>query len=188
MIVAGDGVPANRTSATPVSLVDAYPTVLDGVGLSADPDGVPGRSLFAVANEPEDRDRAYMLRKGRFKYIHYVGFSPELFDFGGRRRLVTDEPLPELSTRRPEDPDPPRSRCGRKPRWLLVSGRAHLRLRADLSGRSSARVPTVCVGWTALLAQQQAQAAFAGAQLGSLPVEERNRKRGCQASMPGFFP
>lgn len=94
MIVAGEGVPAGKLSATPASLVDAYPTVLDGVGLSAKADGVPGSSLFDLANKDNDRDRiafseyhaagspsaSYMLRKGRFKYIYYVRFEPELFD------------------------------------------------------------------------------------------------------------
>jgi choline-sulfatase len=103
MIVAGDGVPTGKLSRTPVSLVDAYPTVLDGVGLSAKPDGVPGHSLFDLANQDDDRERiafseyhaagspsaSYMLKKGRFKYIYYVRFEPELFD------LVAD---PEEST------------------------------------------------------------------------------------------
>ena len=94
MIVAGQGVPAGKLSSTPASLVDAYPTVLDSVGLSADADGVPGHSLFDLANKGDERDRiafseyhaagspsaSYMLRKGRFKYIYYVRFAPELFD------------------------------------------------------------------------------------------------------------
>ncbi len=94
MIVAGEGVPVNKLSSTPASLIDAYPTVLDGVGLSAKADNVPGRSLFDLANRSDDRNRivfseyhaagspsaSYMLRKGRFKYIYYVGFKPELFD------------------------------------------------------------------------------------------------------------
>ncbi|KWV52978.1 hypothetical protein AS156_09705 [Bradyrhizobium macuxiense] len=94
MIVAGEGVPAGKRSATPVSLVDAYPTVLDAVGLSADADDVPGHSLFDLANKDDDRERmtfseyhaagspsaSYMLRKGRLKFIYYVRFAPELFD------------------------------------------------------------------------------------------------------------
>ena len=94
MIVAGAGVPAGKLSATPVSLADAYPSVLDGVGLSPGADSVPGRSLFELANKPDDHERvafseyhaagspsaSYMLRKGRFKLIYYVRFEPELFD------------------------------------------------------------------------------------------------------------
>jgi choline-sulfatase len=94
MIVAGEGIPKGKLSTTPTSLVDAYPTVLDGVALSAEGDGVPGHSLFDLANKDDDRDQiafseyhaagspsaSYMLRKGRFKYIYYVRFEPELFD------------------------------------------------------------------------------------------------------------
>jgi len=94
LIVAGQCVPAGKLCTTPASLADAYPTVLDGVGLSAEADGVPGHSLFDIASKADDRDRiafseyhaaaspsaSYMLRKGRFKYIYYVGFTSELFD------------------------------------------------------------------------------------------------------------
>ena len=53
MIVAGPDVPEGRTVATLVTLVDLYPTVLDGVGLDATEDeaALPGRSLFAIADE-----------------------------------------------------------------------------------------------------------------------------------------
>jgi choline-sulfatase len=94
MIVTGAGVPVNKLSSTPVSLVDAYPTVLDGLGLSAETNGLPGHSLFALGSSNDDRNRivfseyhaagspsaSYMLRSGRFKYIYYVRFEPELFD------------------------------------------------------------------------------------------------------------
>jgi choline-sulfatase len=94
MIIAGESVPVGKLSTTPTSLVDAYPTVLDGVGQSAEGHRVPGHSLFDLANKDDDRDRvafseyhaagspsaSYMLRKGRFKYIYYVRFEPELFD------------------------------------------------------------------------------------------------------------
>ena len=77
--------------------------MLDGVGLSAESDGVPGHSLFDLANKDDDRERiafseyhaagspsaSYMVKKARFKYIYYVRFEPELFD------LVAD---PEEST------------------------------------------------------------------------------------------
>jgi choline-sulfatase len=94
LIVAGEDVPMGAVCHTPASLADAYPSVLDCVGLSAADDGVPGRSLFGIATAPDDRERvafseyhaagspsaSYMIRKGRFKFIYYVRFAPELFD------------------------------------------------------------------------------------------------------------
>jgi choline-sulfatase len=58
------------------------------------PKDIPGRSFFEIANEKYDDKRvvfseyhaagsvsaAYMLRQGKYKFIHYVGFNPELFD------------------------------------------------------------------------------------------------------------
>jgi choline-sulfatase len=93
MIVAGPDVPAGKLSATPASLADAYPSVLDCAGQPAEA-GMPGRSLFELAATSDDRDRivfseyhaaaspsaSYMIRKGRFKFIYYVRFAPELFD------------------------------------------------------------------------------------------------------------
>ena len=57
------------------------------------------RSLLKICDEPYDPtvvfseyhargavSGAFMIRKGDWKYIHYVGFEPELFDLGGRSR------------------------------------------------------------------------------------------------------
>ena len=76
---------------TPVSLLDLAATIPAHFDLSFDCDGRP---LAEIAAAPDDPDRvvlsqyhaagavsgAYMLRKGRWKLIHYVGFAPELFD------------------------------------------------------------------------------------------------------------
>jgi choline-sulfatase len=96
MIARGPGVPEGKTVATPVTLLDAYPTILEGVGeiLNDAERTLPGKSLWDIANAGDDADRvgfseyhavaatsgAFLIRKGRFKYIHYVGFAPELFD------------------------------------------------------------------------------------------------------------
>lgn len=94
LIMAGADVPAGRVCATPVSLVDFHPTVLEAAGEPelCDP-ALPGRSLFGLAGS-DDPERmvlseyhasgaiaaGFMLRRGRYKYIHYVGLEPQLFD------------------------------------------------------------------------------------------------------------
>ncbi|MFI4986651.1 MAG: sulfatase-like hydrolase/transferase [Alphaproteobacteria bacterium] len=94
MIMAGPGVPSGRTAATPVSHVDLFPTLADIGRAAEDGDrGMPGRSLLqsAAADEPErvvfseyhaggSITGCYMLRRGRWKYMYYVGYAPELYD------------------------------------------------------------------------------------------------------------
>ncbi len=95
LIIAGPGVPAGRRVATPVSLVDAYPTILDAVGEadSAEDRDLPGTSLLTLI-EGAQTDRTvfseyhavgsmtgiFMVRFGRYKYVHYEGYAPQLFD------------------------------------------------------------------------------------------------------------
>ena len=110
MIVAGPGIPAGKTCKTPVTLVDIYPTIVRSVGIEPDAQdkALPGQSLVEIANAPCDPERVafgeyhaaasitamYLVRKGRWKYIHHVGFQPELFDLetdpGETRDLGTD--------------------------------------------------------------------------------------------------
>lgn len=92
MIMAGPGIDRG-VCATPVNLIDLSATIAAHFGASID--GSAGiRSLAEIAAEPDDAERAvfseyhasgsvsggYMLRKGRWKYHHYIGFPPELFD------------------------------------------------------------------------------------------------------------
>ncbi len=96
LILAGPGVPEGHRCRTPASLYDVYPTVLHSAGLE---DGEPtrekpGRSLLSLATADDDPERpvfaeyhaagadtgVFMLRRGRYKYIHYVGMPPQLFD------------------------------------------------------------------------------------------------------------
>ena len=96
LILSGPDLPKGQTVRTPVSLVDLYPTILRAVGEPAteQDSGLPGTSLFDVAAGAEELNRpvfseyhaagaisgAFMLRRGRYKYVHYVGYRPELFD------------------------------------------------------------------------------------------------------------
>jgi choline-sulfatase len=95
LIMRGPGIPAGRRVAAPVSLVDAYPTIIEAVGeaLTAEERSLPGRSLLSLING-RDADRTvfseyhavgsvtgiFMVRFGRYKYVHYEGYRPQLFD------------------------------------------------------------------------------------------------------------
>jgi choline-sulfatase len=95
LILNGPGIPVGRRVKTPVSLVDAYPTIVETVGetLSAAEHGLPGRSLLHLL-EGEDADRTvfgeyhavgsltgiFMVRFGRYKYVYYEGYRPQLYD------------------------------------------------------------------------------------------------------------
>ncbi len=95
LIMKGPGIPAGRRVSTPVSLVDAYPTIVEAVGESATTEELelPGTSLLRLLNG-EHADRTvfseyhavgsttgiFMVRFGRYKYVHYEGYRPQLFD------------------------------------------------------------------------------------------------------------
>jgi len=89
LILAGPGVDSGATVSAPVSLVDLQPTILDAFDLPVDPE-LPGRPLlgsldplrvaFSEYHAVGATSGAFMVRKGRWKYHHYVGFEPELFD------------------------------------------------------------------------------------------------------------
>lgn len=92
-LAAGPGVPSGRTIDTPISLVDLFPTILDGAGVPLT-DAVPGTSLWPLIADGGEPGRvvfseyhghgtqggAFMLREGALKYLYYVGYQPQLFD------------------------------------------------------------------------------------------------------------
>ena len=95
MLIAGPGIAAGTRCATPVSLVDVYPTVVELACGSLDTRerALPGESLVGLAREqPAERvvfsemhddgsmTGAYMVRQGDWKLVHYVGHAPQLFN------------------------------------------------------------------------------------------------------------
>ncbi len=95
MIMAGPEIPEGFVCHEPVSLVDGFPTILDAVGMRPDPADrdLPGTSLFEVFkgvapprvvmseyHAAGAATGAFMVRRGAFKYVHYVGMPPQLFD------------------------------------------------------------------------------------------------------------
>lgn len=101
-ILAGPDTPRG-VCGTPVSLLDLSETILDHFDARLETDR-PGRSLYAIAAEPRDDERAvfseyhaigaveggFMLRKGNLKLIHYEGFAPELFDLAADPEELED--------------------------------------------------------------------------------------------------
>ncbi len=95
LLLAGPDVPAGKAVTTLVSLVDCFPTIVEAVGADLAPEDrdLDGTSLLHIARQP-DADRTvlseyhaifspsamFMLRQGRYKYVEYVGYPPQLFD------------------------------------------------------------------------------------------------------------
>jgi len=106
LIIAGDGIPKGKVCTTTTSLLDSYQTIMDGVGLDLTPEEqkLDGASWFELANTKDDPDRvvfseyhaassptaAFMLRKGKYKFIYYVEYEPELFDLEADPEETTD--------------------------------------------------------------------------------------------------
>ncbi len=114
MIAAGQDIPNGHVCSTPVSLVDIHPMVLDAVGIGGDEteDGLPGQSLFDIARNDDDDERAvlseyhaagslsgaFMVRKGQYKLVHYVGLESQLFDMESDPEETEDvSDLPEYA-------------------------------------------------------------------------------------------
>lgn len=95
LIVAGPDLPADKVVQTNVSLIDCFQGLVEAVGaeLEAPDADLPGGNIFRLAQEP-DRERTvfseyhtlfspnaiYLLRRGRYKYVHHVANRPQLFD------------------------------------------------------------------------------------------------------------
>jgi len=95
-VMCGPDVPAGHRENTPISLLDCYPTILAGAGIEPTEEerSLPGMSLFDMWNASPLPDRTifseyhavgsqdahYMIRTRRYKYVHYVGAPPQLFD------------------------------------------------------------------------------------------------------------
>lgn len=96
MIAAGPGLPQDHQVTTGTSLLDLARTAFDVTGVASDPGlrAYQGASLREIAQGPDDPDRTifseyhdggsttgtFMVRWDRWKYVHYVGHPPQLFD------------------------------------------------------------------------------------------------------------
>ena len=102
MIMRGPGVPAGQVSDTPVNLVDVHPTVLALTTGVADAEA-DGESLLALASAANDSRVTFseyhdggsttgyfMVRSGPWKYVHYEGARPQLFDLSADPKELQD--------------------------------------------------------------------------------------------------
>ncbi|HWT79953.1 MAG TPA: sulfatase-like hydrolase/transferase [Candidatus Acidoferrum sp.] len=95
LIVAGPDIPAGKVVGTNAMLVDIFPAIVEAAGAEFAPEDadLPGESLFRLAQEPDKPRTAFseyhaifspsgvfMIRNPRYKYVHYVGYPPQLFD------------------------------------------------------------------------------------------------------------
>ncbi len=95
LIIAGLDIPAGKKVTTPASHVDTYPFIMQCAGedRAGMYDKHPGHSLFSLARgEVPDRNvlseyhgmgsttGAFMIRHGKYKYVHYAAYAPQLFD------------------------------------------------------------------------------------------------------------
>lgn len=89
LILAGPGVPAGAVRREPVSHVDVYPTVMACVGAAAQEaagvslfGAIPARSVLTEYHASSSRAGEYMIRHGKWKYVHFVRYPdrPQLFD------------------------------------------------------------------------------------------------------------
>lgn len=95
LIMAGPDVPAGNVCSTPVTLVDGFQTFIQATGARPHPDDaklpgtslleiargrVPQRTVFSEYHATGAVSASFMIRHGPYKYVHYVGLPPMLFD------------------------------------------------------------------------------------------------------------
>lgn len=116
MIAAGPSIPVGHRVATCTNLTDIAATAREVCGVADDALNAnqPGQSLRQIANAPDDPDRTgfseyhdggsrtgtFMIRWSDWKYVHYVGQRPQLFNLRADPQERRD-----LAAGRANDPD-----------------------------------------------------------------------------------
>jgi choline-sulfatase len=94
-IIAGPDIVAGAVVDEPVTLVDCYRSILEAVGcpVPAEDEALPSQSIWQIARGARPARTilseyhaaasvtgSFMIRHGRWKYVHHAGMVPELFD------------------------------------------------------------------------------------------------------------
>jgi choline-sulfatase len=105
LMVVGEGLPSGHVVETPANLIDIYPFIVECVGgdpgmIDADHPGVsiarlaqgeqPDRTVLSEYHGMGSTTGAFAIRYGRFKYVHYVKYPPQLFDLANDPEEATD--------------------------------------------------------------------------------------------------
>jgi choline-sulfatase len=158
LLLAGPEVAAGARCATPVSHVDLFPFFLEAAGAPlprGDYKGVsplalaagaqPGRAVLSEYHAIGSTGGVTMLRQGRWKYVHYVRYRPQLFDLQNDPEELVDvagrqENAAVLAALKSEllrfcDPDEVDARAKRRQKELLAryGGREAALARGDLN-------------------------------------------------------
>jgi choline-sulfatase len=92
LIIAGEDIAAGRVIDTPSTLLDICPFIFECLGAAANQEqsGVsvvrlangerPERTVLSEYHGMGSTTGAFAIRAGRFKYVHYVKYRPQLFD------------------------------------------------------------------------------------------------------------
>jgi choline-sulfatase len=139
LIIAGPELPQGNVCDTPVSLVDGFQTFIHALGAkpNAADAALPGHSLLDIANGfvPQRTvlseyhaagapTGSYMIRHGKYKYIHYVGLPPMLFD-------LEADPFERIDLGRDLSHAGVRAECEARLRTVVDPEAADERARAD---------------------------------------------------------
>ncbi|MEO7243418.1 MAG: sulfatase-like hydrolase/transferase [Variovorax sp.] len=140
LIIAGPGIPAGRRVAEPASLVDIHQTAIEATGnplTDAERAELPGVSLIDLANGARPARTVlseyhavgsitafFMIRVGRWKYIHFPGYASQLFD-------LEADPLEANDLGTSPSHSAERDRCEQALRKLLDPDEVNARAFAD---------------------------------------------------------
>ena len=106
MIISGPDLPQGQEVDTPTQLMDIFPTILEATGVNAKDEDqelkghslislaqgeTPERSILSEQHSAGAKSAVYMIRKGKWKYVHYVeGYPSQLFNLEEDPNELTD--------------------------------------------------------------------------------------------------